>query len=115
MPFRPDEVVVHHELEHVYDAWKVLAIRGRQPSQAVWNSLSTAISRLRSDAQWGKVIRQQFIPHYFRERYGVSNLYCLDLADFHRCFCTIAGRSVILLDIVDHPTYDKWFPGRRSK
>jgi hypothetical protein len=67
------------------------------------------------DAQRGEVVRQGFIPAYFRERYGVTNLYCMDLAAFHRCFYTIANRSVILLDIVDHPTYDRWFPGRRAR
>lgn len=115
MPFQPDEIIVHHELEEVYQAWESLAARGRQPAQAVWKSLETAIVSLRANGQYGEVVRKRFIPHYFRERYGVSNLYCLDFAAFHRCFYTIANRAVILLEIVDHPTYDKWFPGRRSR
>jgi hypothetical protein len=115
MPFRPEDVIVHDELEPSYDAWRALADQGRKPAKAVWGSLQVAILRLKIDAQWGKVIRQAFIPQYFREKYGVSNLYCIELADFHRCFYTLAGRSVVLLDIVDHPTYDKWFPGRRSR
>jgi hypothetical protein len=67
------------------------------------------------DGQWGDIIRQDFIPAYFRERYGVSNLYCVDLAAFHRGFYTTTNRTVILLDIVDHPGYDRWFPGKRSR
>ena len=113
MPFRPDEIIVHLEQQEAYDAWESLASRGRQPAQAVWKSLQTAIARIRSDAQWGELVRQSSIPRYFRDRYSVSNLYCVDLSAFHRCFYTIANRSVILLDIVDHPTYDRWFPGRR--
>lgn len=81
----------------------------------MWKSFQAALYRLRTNGQIGEVIRQSLIPNYFRERYGVSNLYCLDLAAFHRCFYTIANRSVILLDLVDHPTYDRWFPGRRSR
>jgi hypothetical protein len=88
---------------------------GRQPAQAVWKSLQSEMVRLRLNAQWGEVVRRHSIPHYFREKYGLSNLYCVDLAAFHRCFCTIVNQAVIPLDIVDHPTYDKWFPGRRSR
>ena len=113
MPFRPDDIVIHTELEPAYEAWEALAGQGRQPAQAVWTSLRNSIERLRLNAQWGEIIPQASIPRHFRERYGVSNLYCIDLAHFHRCFYTIANRSVILLDIVDHPAYDKWFPGRR--
>lgn len=51
-------------------------------------------------------------PAYFVQKYGVINLYCIDLADFHRCFYTIEGRGVVFLDLVDHRQYDKWFPGR---
>lgn len=115
MPFRPDEIIVHDQVRESYEAWESLALGGRKPAQGIWRSLQSCIRRLRDDAQWGDVVRQASIPDYFRKQYGVSNLYCMDLAAFHRCFYTIANRAVILLDIVDHPTYDRWFPGRRSR
>jgi hypothetical protein len=115
MPFRPDAIAIHPDLQEAYSAWESLALRHEQPAQAIWKSLQTSIARIRTDGQWGDIVRQEFIPAYFRERYGVSNLYCFDLAAFHRGFYTIANRTVILLDIVDHPAYDRWFPGRRSR
>lgn len=115
MALRPDEIIVHEELRQAYESWEELAARHQQPAQVVWKSLQVCLARLRTDAQWGEVIRQPSIPLYFRERYGVSNLYGMDLAAFHRCFYTIANRSVILLDLVDHPAYDRWFPGRRGR
>jgi hypothetical protein len=115
MPFRPEAIVLHEQVKASYEAWEALARQHIQPAQAIWKSLQARLVRLRIDAQWGEVVRQEFIPSYFRENYGVSNLYCVDLAAFHRCFYTIANRSIILLDIVDHPAYDKWFPGRRGR
>jgi hypothetical protein len=115
MPFRPEEIIVHVDQTEAYASWESLALQGRQPAQAIWKSLQSAVGRLRSNAQWGDVVRQASIPSYFRERYGLSNLYCVDLAAYHRCFYTIANRSVILLEIVDHPTYDRWFPGKRRR
>jgi hypothetical protein len=115
MPFRPEELIVHEEVESAFESWQSLAAQQRQPARAVWKSLQAALTRIRSDAQWGEVIPQDAIPAYFRGKYGASNLYCVDLAAFHRMFYTIANRSVILPDIVDHPTYDKWFPGRKRR
>ena len=115
MPFRPDSVLIHPDFEPVMDSWDKLAQEGRQPAQAVLKSLRLAIDRIRLDGQWGEVIPRGSIPAHFTEKYGVANLYCVDLAAFHRCFYTLVNRSVVILEIVDHPTYDKWFPGRRSR
>ena len=99
MSVRPEAIIVHEDVRPAYDSWEELAALHHQPAQAVWKSLQSCLLRLRDDAQWGEVVRQISIPAYFREKYGVSNLYCMDLAAFHRCFYTIANRSVILLDI----------------
>lgn len=109
MPFRPERVVVHPDVEEQYDAWEEGARDGAQPAQAVWNSFQTALMRVKRDGQWGEVIPKRAIPRYFRKRYGVENLYCIDLASFHRCFYTIVGRDIVFLDLVDHDTYDDWF------
>jgi|HubBroStandDraft_1064217.scaffolds.fasta_scaffold135624_1 hypothetical protein len=86
MAVRPDSILVHEDLRLDYESWEALSARHHQPAQAVWKSLQSCLVRLRADAQWGEVVRQGFIPAYFRERYGVTNLYCMDLAAFHRCF-----------------------------
>lgn len=78
---------------------------------ALLNVTDGVLSRVRADGQWGEVIPR--IPAYFRRTYGVANLYCVDLAFFHRAFYAIFHRAVIFLDLVDHPTYSRWFPGRR--
>jgi hypothetical protein len=66
---------------------------------------------IKRDGQWGEVIPS--IPLHFA-RYGVRNLYCVDLPAFHRAFYTIQKRDVVFLDLVDHRTYDRLF-GRRSR
>ena len=113
MPFRPEHIVIHEDSETAFDAWERLSKQGSQPAQAIWKSFQTAIARLRADGQWGEVIPRMSIPEHFAASYGVSNLYCVDLAAYHRCFYTLVNRNVVILEIVDHPTYDRWFPGRR--
>ena len=111
--FRPNRVILHHEVEESYAAVEAAAAAGRKEGAALWKSFQAAIARVKTDGQWGEVIPK--IPAYFAKRYGARNLYCIDLAFFHRAFYTIQGRDVIFLDLVDHPTYDKWFPGRKRR
>ncbi len=85
------------------------AAKSRQPAQAIWKGFKTAIARIKADGQWGEVIPQSGIPEYFRSEYGVTNLYCIDLAAFHRFFYTLRDRDVVVLDLVDHGTYDRLF------
>jgi len=39
MPFRPEEIVVHEDVEASFESWELLGGQNRQPAQAVWKSL----------------------------------------------------------------------------
>ncbi|MGH7752547.1 MAG: hypothetical protein ACREN5_07000 [Gemmatimonadales bacterium] len=109
--FRPTALVIHPDAQPAYDALEAAALEKAQPAAAIWKSFRAAVARIKLDGQWGEVIPSARIPAHFR-KYGLTNLYCIDLADFHRCFYTLRNRDVIFLDLVDHRKYDKWFPGR---
>jgi len=110
--FRPTRVLVHPEVEGQYQHIEKMAMNKKQPAAAIWKSFQTALGRIRLDGQWGEVI--PVIPGSFRERYGATNLYCVDLSSFHRCFYTVRAREVIFLDLVDHQEYDRIF-GRKKR
>ena len=111
--FRPRGVYVHPDVEITYSAIEMGARQGRKVESSLWKSFQHAVKRVKLDGQWGEVIPQ--IPRYFVDHYGARNLYCVDLALFHRAFYTIEDRDVIFLDLVDHTEYDRWFgrTGRR--
>lgn len=75
--------------------------------------------RLKVDAQAGKVIpvplSKKAKPLEVKHA-PLYNLYCLDLPDFWRLLYSIVKiggqRYVIILEIVDHSDYDKWFPNK---
>ncbi len=108
--FRPHRVILHPDVEDAYASIEAAAKAGRKEAAALWKSFQTAVARVKDDGQWGEVIPRP--PAHFVERYGARNLYCVDLAFFHRAFYTIQDRDVIFLDLVDHAKYDKRFPGR---
>lgn len=71
---------------------------------------------LLADCLHGEVVRKERIPKVLREL-PVENLYVEDLPNFWRFLYTVSRdrgeRYVVVVRIVDHATYSKWFPGRR--
>lgn len=66
----------------------------------------------------GEVVPKSSIPPQIRSRFGAGNLYVEDLPSFWRLLYTIAndenGRYVVLLAILDHRTYSRWFDHTRG-
>jgi hypothetical protein len=66
----------------------------------------------------GEVVRGVFIPRYFVEHYGASNLFIEDLPSFWRLVYTVVhqadDRYVAVLEIADHGAYDRWFPSGKK-
>ncbi len=71
---------------------------------------------LLSDALHGEVVRKGAIPPTLVAKYGIENLFVEDLPAFWRLLYAITrdgpNRYVVILEIVDHRQYDRWFPGR---
>ncbi|KKH48123.1 hypothetical protein DU72_17360, partial [Methanosarcina mazei] len=61
------------------------------------------------------VIPKRLIPSEYKTKYGVNNLFRVELPGFWRMLYTLtAGNSgvetlVIVIDIIDHKKYDKVF------
>ncbi len=71
---------------------------------------------LLADCLHGEVVKKNRIPKPLGVRYGLQNMYVEDLPSFWRLLYTVVRdrgeRYVVLIEIVDHATYSKWFPGR---
>ncbi len=71
---------------------------------------------LLADCLHGDVVRKGRIPRSLRETYGLGNLYVEDLPSFWRLLYTVVrdggSRYIVIIEIVNHRTYSKWFPGR---
>lgn len=68
------------------------------------------------DCLHGEVVKRARIPASLIREYGIENLFVDDLPSFWRLLYTVvhegADRVVVVLEIVDHGAYDRWFPGR---
>lgn len=79
--------------------------------------LLTAIERekdnLANNPQHGIQIKKKQIPKMYIIKYGITNLWKVNLPDFWRMMYTITGNEIeiisILLDFMDHKKYNKLF------
>lgn len=71
---------------------------------------------LLGDCLHGDVVKKAAIPKTLRERHGLENLFVEDLPSFWRLLYTIVRdrgeRYFVIVEVVDHRTYSRWFPGR---
>lgn len=94
--------------------------RLEQGSDRASASIARRVRALRSillaDCLHGEVVKKDRMPRVLRDRYGLENLYVEDLPSFWRLLYTIVRdrgeRYIVVMEIVDHETYSKWFPGR---
>ncbi len=86
-------------------------------SRAILRRARALKSVLLVDCLHGEVVRKSAIPRSLRERYDVGNLYVEDLPSFWRLLYTVVNRGgrrvIVVIEIVSHKEYSRWFPGRR--
>ena len=96
------------------------ALEGLERSpDPVSSSVSRRVRALKpillADGLHGEVVKKDRIPRALRETYGLENLYVEDLPSFWRLLYSIVRdrgeRYLVIVEIVDHKTYSKWFPG----
>lgn len=96
------------------------ALKGatEKPSASILRRIATTELRVKADCQAGAVVKKGQIPVALKKKYeSLENLYKIKLPSFWRRLYTITRDDsrvyVTILEIVDHDTYDKWFPSDR--
>jgi hypothetical protein len=97
-------------LDHLY--------KNQHKFAAVCRSIEQKQELLRRNPLCGAKIQRGRIPKVYQVKYRVDNLWNTDLAMHWRMLYTLNTNEVkilaILIDIMDHPSYDKKF-GYRKK
>lgn len=113
MGLRAKEVVLS---QNAHRALRHLEQSSDSASPSVARRARALRSILLADCLYGEVVKKKSIPKALGTKYGLENLYVVDLPSFWRLLHTIVRdrdrRYIIVVEIVDHKNYDKWFPGR---
>ncbi len=89
--------------------------RGRANSDEIklWNGIQRALDLVEHNPFYGENAKKKQIPKYYIKKYGVKNLFIVDLPLFWRMVYTLESNKVeivaFVLDIFTHDDYNKRF------
>lgn len=102
------------EAEEAYEYLISKASDSKQ-EETILNAFHQKIELIKNDVHYGNPVSKRLIPSEYKTKYGVKNLFRVELPSFWRMLYTLtAGDSgvetlVIVIDIIDHKKYDKVF------
>jgi len=76
-------------------------------------SIKQKIEFIKANPFYGDNVQKHLIPKEYIIKYNVTNLFRTELSNFWRMVYTVKGNQAeiisFILDIIDHPAYDKRF------
>ena len=69
-------------------------------NQSIFRSIERVKGWLKDNPFAGEQVRKNLIPNDYIERYGVTNLWRIDLSDYWRLIYTIQSNEVEIIDFV---------------
>jgi len=111
-------VVPAKEFGEEFEKLKQRAEQGDGESINLVKLIEKGINKLKYDYKYGDHISKEKIPKEYIEKYGVKNLWKLDLSSFWRLIYTVRGSDIevisVLLEVLDHKKYDRKFGYKTS-
>lgn len=112
-------VIFSPEAEEVYKYLNEQAPTSKT-ERTILNALNKKIELIKANAHFGDPIAKKLIPQEYQIKYGISNLFRIELPNFWRMLYTLTeGETEVeiisfVLDVIDHKTYDKKFGYKKS-
>jgi len=112
-------VILSPEAEEVYNYLKEQAPDSKN-ERMLLGAVKNKAGLIKTNHHYGDPISKKLIPAEYKLKYGITNLFRVELPNFWRMLYTLTtgeNRKEIVafvLDIIDHKTYNKKF-GYRKK
>ncbi|MGM5484339.1 MAG: type II toxin-antitoxin system RelE/ParE family toxin [Nanobdellota archaeon] len=105
-------VVLSEEAEEVY-SYLIRESNSSKTERSILNSLKKKVDLIKSNPHHGDPISKKKIPKEYVDKYGISNLFRIELSNRWRMLYTLTNDESeveiisFILDIMDHKRYDK--------
>jgi len=116
---RKTRVIFSPEAEEVYKHLNEEASKSKTENM-ILNAINKKVELIKSNVHYGNPIAKKLIPKEYIAKYGVSNLFRVELPNFWRMLYTLTGGGTeieiiaFVLDVMDHKEYNKKF-GYKNK
>jgi len=112
-------VILSPEAEEVYKHLNKEAPTSKT-DRMILNAINKKVELIKANCHYGDPIAKSLIPQEYIEKYDIKNLFRVELPNYWRMLYTLTDNETnieiiaFVLDILDHPDYDKKF-GYRKK
>ncbi|MBI5225553.1 type II toxin-antitoxin system RelE/ParE family toxin [Candidatus Micrarchaeota archaeon] len=107
------EVRLAPEFSEEFVKLKSKSEKGSGEARYLLEILEKGLAKLMASPEAGKHIPKRLIPKEYQVKYGVTNLWKLNLDSYWRLIYTLEGDRVrlfaIVLEVLDHRKYDRKF------
>jgi hypothetical protein len=111
-------VIGSKEFDLIFEELKNKAINQNGEAILMVKIISNGIEKLKYDYRYGEHIKSERIPKEYMIKFGVENLWKLNLNSFWRLLYTVKGNEVevisVILEVLDHKDYDRKFGYKTS-
>ena len=107
-------VILSPEAEEVYKYLNEQASTSKT-ERTILNAINKKVELIKANPHYGHPISKKLIPQEYKDKFGITNLFRVELPNFWRMIYTLTdGETEIeiiafVLDVIDHSTYDKKF------
>lgn len=107
-------LILSPEAETVYNYLNGCAEKSKA-ERAILLAINKKCGLIKANPHYGNPVSHKLIPGEYKTKYGVKNLFRVELPDFWRMLYTLTdGETEIeivafVLDFISHPDYDKKF------
>lgn len=107
-------VIFSSEAEEAYNYLNEEAKQSKV-ERSILNSVNKKKELIKADPHYGSPISKDKIPKEYVIKYGITNLFHVELSNFWRMLYTLTNDEkeieiiAFVLDIIDHKEYDKKF------
>ncbi len=111
-------VILSPEAEEAYKQLNEIAA-GSKIERSILNAIDKKRDLIKANPHYGEPIAKDKIPSEYKQKYGVTNLFWVELSNFWRMLYTLTNNETeveiiaFVLDIMDHDKYNKKFGYRK--
>lgn len=111
---KPVKVVLSPEAEEAYKQLNSIAVNSKL-ERSILNSIKKKVVLIKMNPHYGNPMAKKLIPKEYVLKYGVTNLFRVELSGFWRMLYTLTNDETeviivaFVLDIIDHREYDRKF------
>ena len=115
---REVRIILSSEAEEVYNKLNAEAETNKR-SRMILKAINNKKELIKSNVHYGDPIAKNLIPEEYKQKYGVKNLFRVELPAFWRMLYNLTNNEEVeiiafVLDIIDHQAYNDKFGHRKQ-